>query len=430
MSRIGIFPFLGRGHLNPLAALGRKLAQEGHSVTVFHLLMARPAIKRAGLQFCRIDVNDPPDTVHVPSVKPGQPRWAATRDVVSSQIKRVLREGPKSVEANHIEFMIIDQSDLAAGSVADALGIPFASVGCAPPLFMDPNVPLSYFGWGGSTSIVTKIKTYASNLAVRRVTEPLIKAINVFRRTNKLETLVDLGDTLSKRAVITQIPKFFDLPRRTYPPQLFYTGPFRDAYEDCMVKFPWDRLNGKPIVFASLGTVHNNDPKPFRTMAEACAQLDVQLVISLGGGSLLPETLDGLAGRPIIVEYAPQRELLKKAVLAINCAGLNTTLDAIAAGVPLVAIPIAEDQPGVAARISRAGVGTIVPLRHLATSTLRSAIDTVLGRAEYNNNVKQLATRFNQIDGVAEAVSIFHDAVTPLSASKREELPNESLQPS
>lgn len=62
--------------------------------------------------------------------------------------------------------------------------------------------------------------------------------------------------------------------------------------------------------------------------------------------SSLPE----LPGNPIVVNYAPQLELLKIADLTITHAGVNTTLESLSNGVPLVAIPITNDQPGVAAR--------------------------------------------------------------------------------
>jgi zeaxanthin glucosyltransferase len=41
----------------------------------------------------------------------------------------------------------------------------------------------------------------------------------------------------------------------------------------------------------------------------------------------------------IVVSKAPQIELLKRAELCITHAGINTTLESLALGVPMVAIP-------------------------------------------------------------------------------------------
>jgi UDP:flavonoid glycosyltransferase YjiC (YdhE family) len=93
--------------------------------------------------------------------------------------------------------------------------------------------------------------------------------------------------------------------------------------------------------------------------------LDAQLVISLGGGNN-PESLPNLPGNPLVVGYAPQLELLEKATLTITHAGMNTTLECLTNGVPMVAIPVANDQPGIAARIAWTGVGEVVPLKKVS----------------------------------------------------------------
>src|SRR6202042_1731300 len=102
----------------------------------------------------------------------------------------------------------------------------------------------------------------------------------------------------------------------------------------------------------------------FRKIAEACAGLNVQLVISLGGG-LEPDRLRSLSGDPLVVRFAPQLELVKRASLVITHAGLNTVLESLAEGVPLVALPQGNDQPGVAARIAARGAGLVIPRRKL-----------------------------------------------------------------
>ena len=123
--------------------------------------------------------------------------------------------------------------------------------------------------------------------------------------------------------------------------------------------FPRERLDGRPIIYASMGTLQNGLEWIFRVILEACAGLDAQLVLSLGG-NMDPAAFSGTAGNAVVVRFAPQLELLERATLCITHAGLNTALESLACGVPMVAIPITNDQPGAAARIAWCGAGEFV----------------------------------------------------------------------
>src|SRR5208283_1620143 len=99
-----------------------------------------------------------------------------------------------------------------------------------------------------------------------------------------------------------------------------------------------------------------------------------------------PESLCGLKGNPLALQYVPQLEILKKARLCITHAGLNTVLESLANAVPMVAIPITNDQPGVAARLAWTGAGEFIPSKKLTPSALRAAIQRVLGQPEYSRH--------------------------------------------
>jgi len=90
----------------------------------------------------------------------------------------------------------------------------------------------------------------------------------------------------------------------------------------------------------------------------------------------------------IVVRIAPQIELLKRATLCITHAGLNTALEALAQGVPMVAIPIGFDQPGVAARIAYHGVGEFVEIRNLTAGQLTGLIAKVKTNPNYRDKAR------------------------------------------
>jgi MGT family glycosyltransferase len=148
----------------------------------------------------------------------------------------------------------------------------------------------------------------------------------------------------------------------------------------------------------------------FRTIAEACGALDVQLILSLGGG-LDPARLGALPGEPIVVSYAPQLQLLKRAAAVITHAGLNTVLESLAEGVPLVAVPLGNDQPGVAARVAAHGAGIVISRRKLNVLRLRNATRSILTDPRYRGAALHLQSAMQQVNGLETAADIVEDVL-------------------
>ena len=133
-------------------------------------------------------------------------------------------------------------------------------------------------------------------------------------------------------------------------------------------------MTGKPLVYASLGTIVNGLEHVYRIILEAVGKFpEIQTVLSVGK-NINPDVLGAIPPNVLVVSAAPQIALLKRASLCITHAGLNTTLESLAQGVPLVAIPIGYDQPGVAARIAHHGVGEFVAVGDLTADRLLELI--------------------------------------------------------
>jgi MGT family glycosyltransferase len=130
------------------------------------------------------------------------------------------------------------------------------------------------------------------------------------------------------------------------------------------------------------------------------------LVISLGGGASA-DAIGELPGSPVVVPFAPQLQLLRRAALCVTHAGLNTALESLACGVPMVAIPVTNDQPGVAARVAWTGAGEMVRLKGLKVDQLRGAVERVLAGGAYAANARRLRdaiAKCGRVEGAADAV--------------------------
>ena len=144
-------------------------------------------------------------------------------------------------------------------------------------------------------------------------------------------------------------------------------------------------------------------------IAEACSTIRAQLVITLGrtpGHACVESDLPRLAETQIVVDYAPAQELLKRASLAISHAGMNTALDCLISGVPILAIPILFEQPAIAARIAFTGAGEVIPPDKLTVPTLRSAIKRLLTVPAYRQNAARLRDSIQRTKGLTDAADI------------------------
>ncbi len=221
----------------------------------------------------------------------------------------------------------------------------------------------------------------------------------------------DPNATVSKLAWLTQTPREFDFESSHWPPQFHYTGPFHDGNGRAEVEFPWERLTGEPLVYASMGTVQNGLVDVFRTISAAVARhKSLQLVLSIGD-QLQPNEIGPVPGNAIIVKRAPQLELLKQASVCITHAGLNTVLEALSQGVPQVAIPVTNDQPGVAARIADKKTGVVTSLDNLTAPHLSTLLDEVLNDSTYRNNARKIQKAVAETNGLSRAADLIEQSL-------------------
>src|SRR5436309_8309320 len=97
--------------------------------------------------------------------------------------------------------------------------------------------------------------------------------------------------------------------------------------------------------------------------------------------------------------------LLRRAALVITHGGLNTTLESLSEGLPLVVVPITNDQPGIAARVAYLGVGEFVPVQKLTAGTMRQAVQRVLTTPGYRERSTHFAENLRRLNGPARAAN-------------------------
>ena len=148
--------------------------------------------------------------------------------------------------------------------------------------------------------------------------------------------------------------------------------------------------NGLPVVYASLGTVFNNNPGFFRMLFDAVKDLPVNLVAAVGH-AIPPEALNPIPANVSVSAFQPQLDILEKASLFITHAGTGSVMEAIYFGVPMIAVPQMDEQRLTAHRMAELGLGVSLDNQEEITAErLKKEILHVLGSADIQTNMARM----------------------------------------
>ncbi|RYB02073.1 glycosyltransferase [Lichenibacterium ramalinae] len=400
------------GHLNPMLALARTLVDRGHRVTFVAQADVGPKVERPGIGFAAVGARShPPGRLARMTARLGGTTglfgiggvirdMADTTDMLCVEVPGVLRQ-------IHAGAVIADQTEPAGGLVARHVGLPLVSVANALLIDREPTIPPAFVGWRYDPSP----RGVKRNLGGHRVADwmmrPLLETIDRRARAWSLPGIETLEDCLSPTLEISQSVAGFDFPRVAPPAALQHCGPLRLPESRS-----WEPRPGGPNVFCSLGTLQGARAAIFEAVAAACARLGLPLTIA-HGGRLDEARRAGLPGAPRVEAFVPQRAVLRTVAAVVTHGGLNTVLDALAAGVPLVVVPLAFEQGAIAARVERSGAGIVIPRRRFTASALAEALAALLERPSYRARAEALRDEIAAAGGVARAADLVERATRP-----------------
>ena len=402
------------GHIHPFGALGRELIARGHRVSLLHVPDLAPLVESQGLEFIAIGQSDHPSGSLPQSLArlgelDGLAALRFTIQAIHRTTEMMCRDAPNAIRDNGVDALLVDQTEPAGGTVAEHLAIPFVTVCNALALNRESEVPPPFTGWPYRNNLWVRARNRLGYAVSDMVMRPISQILSRYRKKWGLPPFPTLEHSFSTLAQICQTPAAFDFPRRELPQHFHYVGPLR-RLAPRVIPFPWERLDGRPLIYASLGTLQNAKDQIFRYFAEACLGLDFQLVITHGGG-LDENTASSFPGNPLVVSYAPQLDVLRRARLTLTHAGLNTVLDSLACGVPLIAVPITYEQPAIASRIRWTGVGEVLPLAKLNAQRLRDTIRQVASNPSYASKAQVIKMSIEQSGGVRGAADLIEKTI-------------------
>ena len=406
------------GHLIPTMMIGRRLRDKGHRVTLVSDVQASSIAKSLDVGF-----------LPLPSSRPVAARRSLMRGIrpierlfqLSMRQNQItaashwLIDTPSRIARLGVDALIIEQYVTAGSSIAEFLGLPFATISASLDLREISTHPPGFTPWAYSNAWMAGLRNRLGYQSVRWFMAPIMTVINDWRSRHGLPSLRHYNEFFSPSAHIVQGCVEFDFPREPLLSR-FYAGCLTCDTSRPQSSFPWDCLDDRPLVFASFGTISSKRNLPMLQMiARVCAKMPVQLVISRGNWKGDSDSSKGVTfpDRTLVFDFAPQLPLLERAALMVNHGGNNSVIEALANGVPQVICPRSADQPGVAARALRAGVALIHPFGNFSESRLRLVMEQALSEDTFRWKANHLKQSLAKTGGSLGAASFIEKTLLP-----------------
>jgi len=372
------------GHINPTVSVAGELSARGHQVAwVGH----RGALERLlPTEATRFELDDtlPEDVAQQAAERAAAARGPARLKFLWEEffvpLARAMRAGvDAAIEGFSPDALIVDQQTVAGAIAARLHGLPWATLATTSAGVVDPLADLP------------KVRAWVDDrLAELQREAGLEPDDTVYYAPPRLigfttrELIGDepLGDNVSL------VGPSFARRRETTP-------------------FPWEWLDGRPLVLVSLGTVNADvGARFFREASKACGALPIQAVFVAPA-----EVVGPVADNIKVCDYVPQLAMLERASAVVSHAGHNTVVESLAKGLPLVVAPIKDDQPVVAQQVADAGAGLRVKFGRVKAPALRDALERVLNEPAFREAADRIRISFERAGGAREAAQRVEELV-------------------
>lgn len=406
----------GAGNTPPVLSVARALRERGHEVRVMGDPSLREDVAAAGLWFMPW------------SRTPARQARGAAGDVIRdwecpdpmgalAQLRDRLAIGAAGLVAQDVleecerqrpDVLLTEMFLFGALVAAEARGIP--AVVLNPTICVVPRPGVPPFGPGFLPATTDEERRLHDQVAAggAAVWNEALPALNRARADVGLPPLDHVLEQYRSAArTLLLTSEAFDLPG-DLPPGMEYVGPRLD---DPAWSEPWPGLPGDdPLVLLSFSSDFQDHVPVLRRAVEALGTLPVRGVVTTGWG-VEPAELPA-PPNVAVLRSAPHSQVLAQAAAVLTHAGHGTTIRALAAGVPVVCVPLGRDQLDVAARVVHAGAGLRVD-PHAPVEELSAAVRAVLEQPTYRAAARRIARAIAQEVAEDRAVTAVEQLLRP-----------------
>ncbi|SNT60693.1 glycosyltransferase, MGT family [Asanoa hainanensis] len=368
MSTIAFVNIPMHGRVNPTLPVVAELVRRGHSVT-YHTSPAFGAeVTAAGATLCLYPGGDQP--------LPDPPTPATLLAGLAQTAVAVLPTVLADLRRTRPDLIVHDAACLWGAVAARELGVP--AVASFTTFAFNRQVPSPTRGsWELLAAAVARPRTLRSFVRSQ---------VDLHRRfAARGLPLLDLGN-IAEPLNLVYTSREFQLGADNFDASFRFVGPSIGA-RPADPSFPIDELK-EPVVYASLGTVFNAEPRLLRALASALSPLAGTVVVATGQTD--PAALGPLPANVLARRSVPQLEVLERASLFVTHGGMNSVNEAMHAGVPMLVVPQGADQPLVAARVVELGGGLTIRTEDVEVLVVRELAQRLLYEPRFRAAADQL----------------------------------------
>jgi MGT family glycosyltransferase len=395
MARAFFFGTPAHGHVNPTLGVVRELIARGETVVYFATEEFRAKIEAAGAEFRGYESV-------VPDADGAQFTFTAQQagnifSMAALVMEKTLRVMPGLIELtgrDRPDYILHDAISVWGKHLAWRLGVPAVSsistmafnfwIGAASPRFQWEIARMAAEDPGGLPRFLSLRRAFRRNFG-----GPRSGLLDIFANEEDL--------------VLVYTSRLFQPMAGMFNKRYRFVGPTISPRASADTPgFPWDRLDGRRVLYISMGTIFHEVTEFYHHCFEAFADWDGAVVLSAGVKTDLSRL--GIAPDNFVVSnFVPQVPLLGRAAAFITHAGMNSTSEGLYHGVPLVTIPQGADQFTVAERVQRLRAGLQLHRGHITPARLRRAVERITGDASYARHATQIGDSFREAGGAPRA---------------------------
>ena len=400
-------------HIHALEQLSLALIEQGHRITFFQQADVRSLLRSPEIGFYTLGAKTHPagSLRHTLSLaaKPFGPSMFGLIEDMAKSTALFCRELPAACRALSIDGLIVDQMEPGGALVAKKLNLPYVSVACALPLNREVGLPLAVMPFAYQQTAQAYKRYETSERIYDWMMRKHDEVVAHYAQEFGLSGITQLHHCFSPLAQLSQLVPELDFPRHQLPKHFHCVGPLRTKAALTVPRTMTAPQRCK--VYASLGTLQGHRYSVFKKLVAACNYAQADLLIAHCGGLSAGQSaaLAKTAGVEV-VDFIDQPQAIAAADVTITHGGMNTVLDSIQHLTPLLVMPLAFDQPGVAARVVHHGVGQKLS-RFASGRSWGAQLSHLREQPQIRANLLRLQHAIHQAGGSAHAASLASQAL-------------------